>query len=128
MISGKTNYVGTSPTSVRCFIEDETGNPRRGFPTQKQSHRTVFAPFLRFLRKKVSHSAECDKGLCPFETHELLKKLDQNFYICLSRQILIYHKNKTSFFRMSCCINSELFCCVVIKVTLNKDDRSTLVT
>ena len=29
----------------------------------------------------VSISAEIDKGRCPFEPHELLKKLDQNFFL-----------------------------------------------
>ncbi len=30
----------------------------------------------------ISSSEELDKGLCPFEPHELLKKLDQNFFTC----------------------------------------------
>jgi hypothetical protein len=70
------------------------GTPGEGSP-RKNSHTGLFLlPSCAFKCKRVSHSAECDKGLCPFETHELLKKLDQNFYIYLSRQILIYQKKE----------------------------------
>ena len=31
------------------------------------------------LTIRFPHSAECVKGLCPFETHHLLEKVDENF-------------------------------------------------
>ena len=31
------------------------------------------------VQLEFPHSAECVKGLCPFETHHLLKKVDENF-------------------------------------------------
>ena len=36
----------------RLFIKDEQGNPRRGFPTQKQSHRTVFVSPPALFKEK----------------------------------------------------------------------------
>ncbi len=41
------------------------GNPRRGFPTEKQS-ADCFSPLLRYLGKEILRSADRKAGLCPF--------------------------------------------------------------
>jgi hypothetical protein len=40
----------------------------------------IFSSFFpRFFVMGISHSAECDRGLCPLDFHHLLKKVDENF-------------------------------------------------
>ena len=42
----------------------QPGNPRRGFPTEKMSHRDIFSPFLRYF-KEISSSSKDESGLRP---------------------------------------------------------------
>ena len=53
----------------------------RASPLQKTVHRTVFefTPCRAPSCKGISHSAECDQGLCPLDTHHPLKSVDVNF-------------------------------------------------
>ena len=41
-------------------------NPRRGFST----------PFPRSFIIKISHSAECDRGLCPLDSRNFSRKIE----------------------------------------------------
>ena len=40
---------------------------------------------VELVQLEFPHSAECVKGLCPFETHHLLKKVDENFCFHINR-------------------------------------------
>ena len=42
---------------------------------------------------KAPHSAECVKGLCPFETHHLLEKVDENFLFAFGALVFVQTKN-----------------------------------
>ncbi len=50
---------------------------------------------------KAPHSAECVKGLCPFETHHLFQKVDENF--CLLSALWFSCKQKIPVFRTVFC-------------------------
>ena len=42
---------------------------------------------------KAPHSAECVKGLCRFETHHLLEKVDENFLFAFGALVFVQTKN-----------------------------------
>lgn len=56
-----------------------------GKMTATEHRRAVCGPPFLFMfrargaKSKISHSAECEEGLCPFQSHNLLKKVDENF-------------------------------------------------
>ena len=54
------------------------GNPRRGFPTEKQSTGLFFVPSCAINMQRISQSADCDEGFAP-RPHSLLKKAGENF-------------------------------------------------
>ena len=53
------------------------------------------------LTRRLPHSAECVKGLCPFETHHLLEKVDENF--CLLSALWFSCKQKIPVFQTVFC-------------------------
>ena len=53
------------------------------------------------LTIRFPHSAECVKGLCPFETHHLLEKVDENF--CLLSALWFSCKQKIPVFQTVFC-------------------------
>ena len=72
------------------------GNPRRGFPTEKQSTGLFFAPPALFWTK-ISQPAGCDEGAAP-QPRRLLKKAGENFSLSCYRKT-VHRQTDPSVFR-----------------------------
>ncbi len=70
------------------------GNPRRGFPTEKQSTGLFFAPPALFWTK-ISQPAGCDEGAAP-QPRRLLKKAGENFSLFCYRKT-VYRQTEGRF-------------------------------